>query len=379
MWEIERRKKGKIDEIEGRKSRKYGKRKSRRRWIFTGIFLLLNLWFLGQLRRLQEYEGVLSLSYPKGSITDSAFSQWKKSVGSENIREAVLWKSKGRQEVLAESTGHGCTVDGYQIRGQAGILFGRELAAGRYFTEGEKDVCLLDQETVRQLYGSEQVQGLKIRMGEHTWEIIGILKGAQEVCVIPAEKGAGFDGIAVRKKETGQSSLLTESQIRTILGGTDGQLVDGKVYVVSASIFYGIVMGIAFLMAGLSGKARNKRNTENTENVENTKNTEEKVFWWFCMAAAGAILAVSFFLAAPGSDYLPSYWSDFGFFGRLFQEKAEQIQALSLHQEFASWHKMLRLWRQMICAGIFLGISTGIYGIIIVIGLCQKKSGRFLK
>ena len=55
------------------------------------------------------------------------------------------------------------------------------------------------------------------------------------------------------------------------------------------------------------------------------------------LAAGVLILAVIVVQIPAGSDYLPTYWSDFDFFGELHEEKAGQIESLKAHQEF--WHE----------------------------------------
>ena len=55
------------------------------------------------------------------------------------------------------------------------------------------------------------------------------------------------------------------------------------------------------------------------------------------LAAGVLILAVITVQIPVGSDYLPTYWSDFDFFGELQEEKAGQIESLKAHQEF--WHE----------------------------------------
>ena len=57
------------------------------------------------------------------------------------------------------------------------------------------------------------------------------------------------------------------------------------------------------------------------------------------MAAAAGILWLGIRYAAPGSDYLPTYWSDFEFFSRI-SGKARQIGELALHQEFSAWQNI---------------------------------------
>ena len=82
--------------------------------------------------------------------------------------------------------------------------------------------------------------------------------------------------------------------------------------------------------------------------------------------------------ANPGSDYLPTYWSDFEFFSRLFKDKAEQIQSLAVHQEFFVWQKMFGLWRRVILAEVLAGVLILLVcmDFLLHLRVRRKKKGR---
>ena len=85
-----------------------------------------------------------------------------------------------------------------------------------------------------------------------------------------------------------------------------------------------------------------------------------------CLAAALVIMIAGVNAANPGSDYLPTYWSDFEFFSRIFKEKVEQIQGLMVYQEFDRWQRMLHIWLQVIGGGIFLGTAALLNNFIVL-------------
>lgn len=45
-----------------------------------------------------------------------------------------------------------------------GAVFGKELICGRYFIKNGDYVCLLDRDTARKLFGSENVLGMEVRI-----------------------------------------------------------------------------------------------------------------------------------------------------------------------------------------------------------------------
>lgn len=310
-------------------------------WIagFVLLYLAFSFWILCRLMQLRDYADIVSLSYPAEGVPETVFDQWRENAGSEIFSKAAVWKACGESAVTVENTGHEQKVPCYQVKGQPEAIFGKELISGRYFTEGEEGVCLLDMGTVRQLFGSENVLELTVRMGESTFRIVGMIKESTPICVIPAKKDTVFDGIAVRKKEAGQSANQAVSLLEAVFGSTDGQRVDGQLYSVTAWFLYGCIMASVLILTGSLAR-------------------KGKGIFWLHLAVAVGILLIVVKIAEPGSDYLPSYWSDFEFFGQLFKEKAEQIQTLAIHQEFFVWQEMMRAWRRILAAEVLCGVCA---------------------
>lgn len=304
---------------------------------FVWTALQLRIWNL--MTELADYEDFLSLSYPAGGITAPAFGKWEKSEESKAAKTAAVWKPLGDLAVLAESTGRQETLACYQMKGQPEAVFGKGLSSGRYFTEGEQDVCLLDVETVQKLFGSEDVLGLAVKVEGRRFHIAGILDENGPVCVIPAEEGAVFDGITIRRKESDQSVKMAVSCTEAVLGGTNGQVVDGKLYRVTAGTLYAGTSAGMVLAVGTAGRERRKKK-------EGGSSFLERRIVPACLLAGTLMLLAGIWAVNPGSDYLPPYWSDFEFFEKLLEEKTGQIRQFLAHQEFASWQRLARSWRE---------------------------------
>lgn len=301
------------------------------------LFLLLNLFVIARLQMLYRYADVTALAFSQGKAQENALSQLERRNEAEGtFSQAVLWKFEGKSAVRFEGTGREREVSLYKMKGQQGAIFGDGLDSGRYFTEGEHSVCLLDRETVRRLFGSENVLGMKVKQKETEFEIAGILEGEQPLCVVPAGEGEDFDGIAAKKARKTFSSKAAFGLLETALGGMGQQRIDGHLYYMTACLFYFVLLALLLVIGGGKGRKR-------------------KVIAVLCMFLAAEVLVLGLKLALAGSDYLPSYWSDFEFFVQLFEEKKQQIQELLHHQEFASWQQMFWGWQQTVFAEILIG------------------------
>lgn len=294
------------------------------------FFALLNLMVISYLRQLFQYADIVGAAYGREEITENALDMIIRGNEADPVfSEAVLWKSEGKVSVSAENTGGEQIVSLYQMKGQQSAVFGRGLCAGRYFTEGETSVCLLDRETVRTLFGSDNVLGMKVKWENTEYEIAGILEGKQPLCVIPAKEGTLYDGIAAKKTKRTSSSEIAFGTLEAAVGGVGQQRIDGHLYYMTACLSYFLLASVLLIVFGI-------------------KMGKRSVVVILCIVLAAEVLIMGIGFAAPGSDYLPSYWSDFDFFVQLFEGKKGEIQRLLHHQEFVSWQQMFGMWLQVI-------------------------------
>ena len=132
----------------------------------------------------------LNLCLAQGEVPEKVLTQLVRENKSNSMfSEAALWKQEGKASVSAKGTGRAQTVSVYRMAGQQSAVFGKGLWAGRYFMSGESSVCLIDRETIRTLFGSEDVLGMKVRWKDTQLEIVGILEGGQPLCMIPGKDG----------------------------------------------------------------------------------------------------------------------------------------------------------------------------------------------
>lgn len=315
------------------------------------LFVLVSIHAVKCTACLKQYADMIFICYPEGGARADALDQLRENDKGKSFSAAALWKFNAEAAVSAENTGRRKKARLCQIKGQPGAVFGNGYVYGRYFTEEEDAACLLDQGLARELFGSENVLGMEVEAEGKIYRVAGILKGSQSVCAVPAEENTGFDGVAVRKREDGQSSALAVSLVEAVFGNTDGQKVDGQLYFMTAALCCALALALMLLAAGTAVLRRG--------------NILSGCVFGVCVTASVWVVLSGVKIAAPGADYLPTYWSDFDFFSRVFHEKAAQIQGLAAHQTFLSWSDMLHAWAQAIGAEIFAVILLGIFAVCV--------------
>ena len=287
----------------------------------AGILALAAAAVISWLIWLHGFSDYLSVTFEEPSATYEGFRNFQESSDAEKFTSAALWNKVGERELILESTERRSRASVYGMRGQLQAVFGNTLAAGRYFTDGEEAVCLIDGKTARELFGSRDVTGREVLLDGEKMQVVGILQGDRGVCVIPAGEDEAFCGVTMRKQKAEQSSNTAVSLIGSYMQGTAERIVDGQLYYILALLkTAGILTAATVILAVLLIMVK-----------------ERRLAGAAVLAAGVLILAVIAVQIPAGSDYLPTYWSDFDFFGELQEEKAGQIESLKAHQEF--WHE----------------------------------------
>ena len=87
--------------------------------------------------------------------------------------------------------------------------------------------------------------------------------------------------------------------------------MDGQLYYVTACFIYFGILGLIFMIAGIAWGRRKRQKWVTAAG----------------MAAAAGILWLGIRYAASGSDYLPTYWSDFEFFSRISRKRQDRSES----------------------------------------------------
>lgn len=327
--------------------------------ILAAALILTDLWLLGRMTVLNEYSGYLSLGFQEETVTEASFIHLLESENKELFLSAAVWKMEGESRISSVLTGKKQVAACYSMKGQPEAVFGRTLLSGRYFLNGEKSLCLIDQQSAWELFGTYNAMGNKIQIDQKTYQVAGVLSGQNPICIIPAAKGSTFDAITVEMKASGQS---VQNLIRTLeiyAGSTAERVIDGQFYTGLSRIGCSLNLAAFFFMLYMIFTQRRIAKS----------GIIKWIFKVMGLMVVLIILNVGIQHSGLSRDYLPTYWSDFKFYSGLWKEKTEAIRQLVSHQEF--WHEQQLLISfcqvmtgcSILSAGQFLkGMSSKVHG-----------------
>lgn len=270
---------------------------------------------------LRGFADYLSVSYADGSVSYEGFSALLESEERKTFSAAAVWKRLGEKTLSAENTYRTARIACWEMRGQISAVFGNTLLSGRYFTEDEEQVCLLDERAAEEMFGAREAEGALLYVGDTEYRVSGVLQGDRGMCVLPADKEVLFDGAAVRKKDIRSSSDTLTGTLDAYLGSAGERVVDGQLYYILAGLRLGMYLTAVSVVCGAVLFTLKER----------------RIAGGILMAAGVCILIWTAAEMPFSSDYLPTYWADLDFYGGLLEEKSAQIDSLRQYQEF--WHE----------------------------------------
>lgn len=178
--------------------------------------------------------------------------------------------------------------------------------------------CLLDEEMCLRLFGSTQVVGARIQIGEGEYAVRGILYNTEGTVLVQADgsEEAALDRISVNIPK-GISAKEVVRKLSTRLGLSDQSVAAASSQSYGALGVFAACLLPAILYLSLSFSAVRW-------SLKAEKGTVER---WLGMAFGG--LAFISFLWTTGiqpaipKEWIPTRWSDFGFFAELWKNAIE--------------------------------------------------------
>lgn len=349
--------------------------------ILAAFLLLADLWLLGRISVQEDFSEHLSMRYQEGTISEDAFRALTESSSKEAFSMAAIWKSNGNEVVTAKNTGRREKLKWYSVKGQPEAVFGTMLCSGRYFFQDEDAACLLDQKSAQRLFGTENAVGNRMELEGKKYQVVGILSGGRMVCITPADKGSAFDGAAVCRTSSKQSVKNSIQTLEMFFGSADA-VIDGQFYFSSSCILFAFNLAVLCFMICLICRVKFVSKLNLSHKTELGKYNFHDKKWGKIKNFVGRRFAKGLFLIIGGAfvililvmgirisglgrDYLPTYWSDFEFYGNLWREKADAVRQLSRHQEFWQEQQIWTHWLQTVIGNTVI-IAVQILAVLII-------------
>lgn len=320
-----------------------------------GVCLLLIIvcyaWavrYAGILHQRNHSVTVLLETYPKTS--EDAKQIEKNEMEQEFPMPFALWKQENEKTVENRELSRKSTVSVLSLWGNSQILF----PAGVHLEKGDSHGCLLDVQTARELFGTDQITGQKVQYGERELTVRGILKGVDSVLVCSATDAQLLNRLTVDVPAKGRSSEVKDSFL--IRHNITGQVLKLETLDDTASFLtclFPMIWGI-----GLLGKLAGLWQYRKEEGGAGT--------WKIvCICLAAAALAALLWQAAEHfrlpQDMIPAKWSDFEFWKNWWEQEKESLLLLMLTEKQCP----LQLWMKDFRSCMkFLGIAAVLTGIL---------------
>lgn len=108
----------------------------------------------------------------------------------------AAWREERNQNLKAENTGKSAWTNLLWISGSSELL----LPCGKNLGEGDEEGCLIDLETARELFGSEQVEGMTVLANGKEKVVRGVFTSPKRLVILsglPDGETAGFSRITL--------------------------------------------------------------------------------------------------------------------------------------------------------------------------------------
>lgn len=274
----------------------------------------------------------------------------KNEMQQERPLSFALWKQENEKTVENRELSRRSTVSVLSLWGNSQFLF----RTGAHLEKGDSHGCLLDVQTARELFGTEQITGQKVRYGERELTVRGILKGVDPVLVCSAGEGQQLDRLTVEFPAGGRSSEVRDSFL--VRHNIAGQVLKLETLDDTASFLtclFPMIWGIGLLgkLARL-GRYRKEGDGAGTWRI-------------VCDSLVAAALAALLWQAAEHfrlpQDMIPAKWSDFGFWKNWWDQERESLLLLLLTEKQCPQ----QLWMKDFWSCVkFLGLAVVLAGIL---------------
>lgn len=280
------------------------------------IIMLCILQGLGQLPFFREWGGFRYYKLETGVSLDTAD---RIQAGDDGIPQMAVWSILDHQTVsISTPVARKSKVSVAIVCGNPEYLTGN-FAIPRY---GDTKNCLVDEKTARALFGAKEAVGETVYYQGREYQVKGILEDVDPTLVIQAPSGyeGTFDRITV-PDNGGAGDWELENRLQNRYGIAVEKCEWGIVRGFVKVLFCVMALAIYFAAAkricciGGNGKQRWKIRT---------------------VRASGMIMGIVLFflllwmtgIRGIPAEYLPSQWSDFGFYEKLWSSLGESFKNL---------------------------------------------------
>lgn len=174
------------------------------------VFLMLNIGILYSMQQWKQYSRRLEFVLTEPLSEQEAYIMQKKSRQMENGYEFILWNQKMGQIISAPSLGNKpLQVTVLALCGKSNFLLENALE----FDYQEKNICLVDEKTAYEMYGTTEVKGLTLSYRGMQYEIADVINMEEGIFVYQVSGKGEVNLNRISVKNNNQKSLAYLKEI----------------------------------------------------------------------------------------------------------------------------------------------------------------------
>lgn len=226
----------------------------------------------------------------------------------------AVWRQDDRKTVENEAFGRSCTASVLLVHGDASLI----MPSGAALSDEDRSGCLIDRETALTLYGDDNPAGAQLLYDGRVYTVRGVFAAPAGTVVLRAPSSGTMTFDRITLDTAGQISMREAArQFAARHSLTDPLIITTESIAAWGGLFMrlpGIVMGGALICALLM--------------LAHSRHAwPVQMACWIFAAAAALVLYLWIMDVHPAvpQDLVPTRWSDFEFWARLFEERRREL------------------------------------------------------
>lgn len=275
------------------------------------MFALVMCWGLtiGYSENIKPSREVINFFFEESNVTTSKVKELKEIKKDVDI---VGWREDSLQTVINPDLSRTASeLKVLLIKGDSSLILNSV-----FLFEDDKQGCLIDEDTAYKLFGSKNAIGRELQFSDRTLVVRGIHKETKANLILQLldDEEVKLDGISL----DGSKFTLTEMKDFKMQSGLQELPIKGGIYY-TVSKMMSMIIPIIILILLLSKVGINL-----------LKERRKPVLFIIYLAVAFAIIIIFFKITnikiQIPLDMIPNKWSDFDFWGELWDEFTKKIE-----------------------------------------------------
>lgn len=285
----------------------------------------------------------VSIKWEKSGVSPAALVRqqtYARQDGAGNQPEVTLWQVYSEQEIIA-SDKKKMTVNVIAAFGDCEDIVSSILIAGAFPARSDESGCAVSAGLAFSLWGSTNVIGLPIKVEGKQFYVRGIFEEEEPRLFLQAQAESEERLSNMQLTFTGSGTGERAKQYLSSAGFPEGMILDLTLFAWVLNIIFRLPAII--LALGILGRV-----------IRHGKRLWRYsiLFTIYLFTAFGILAGLWFCMDLPKipSDFIPTMWSDFEFWGNLFEEQGKNLTAW---MSTASTFRDIELWIAAFMAVVF--------------------------